>query len=65
MKITRANVEAYAKTYGLEPLERDGIPDGFIWKEADVNIDNTLHRGKILIFKPLAEWADEGAITNG
>ena len=55
MKWTRANVEEYAKRKGLEPLQRDGIPDGFIWREPDVTIGGTEHKGRTVIFKPLTE----------
>lgn len=63
MKITRANVEVYAKTYGLDPIQIDGIPDGFAWKEPDVNINGIEHKGRIIKFKPLADWADKDSIT--
>lgn len=69
MKITRANVEQYAKEKGLEPIQIDGVPEGFAWKQPDVTISTThepegkLHKGKTLIFKALADWADPKAIT--
>ena len=56
MRITRANVEAYAKEKGLEPLYIDGVIDGFAWKEPDLQIGGTLHKGRIIKFKPLGEW---------
>ena len=63
MKITRANVETYAKTYGLEPIQIDGIPEGFAWREPDVTIGNKTHKGRIIKFSPLKDWDDPSAIT--
>lgn len=63
MKITRANVEQYAQERGFEPIQIDGIPDGFAWKTPDVTINDQTHLGKIIKFKPLADWADKAAIT--
>ena len=62
MRITRANVEAYAKTYGLEPIQIDGVPEGFAWREPDVTIGDKTHKGRIIKFKPLYDWADPKAI---
>lgn len=56
MKITRANLLDYATRKGLEPLKIDGIPDGFSWKEPDIQIGDKLFIGKIINFKPLAEY---------
>jgi hypothetical protein len=63
MKITRANVEVYAKKLGLEPVQIDGIPEGFSFKEPDLTIGDKTHKGRIIKFKPLAEWEDKNAIT--
>lgn len=59
MKITRATVEQYAKERGLEPVQIDGVPEGFSWKEPDITLANKTHRGKILKFKPLGEWGKD------
>ncbi len=56
MRITRANVEAYALKNGWEAIQIDGIPEGFAWKMPDVEIGEVLHKGKIIKFKPLGEW---------
>lgn len=61
-KMTRANVEEYAHTRGLELIQVDGIPDGFAWIEPDITIGNKFIQGKVVIFKPLAKWGDEGTI---
>ncbi len=63
MKITRANVEEYANKHGLEPIQIDEIPEGFSFKEPDVKIGKATHKGRIIKFKPLADWQDENAIT--
>jgi hypothetical protein len=65
MKITRANTSAYAKANGLEPLQIDGVIDGFAWKEPDITIAKRLFKGRIIKFKPLAEWGDKDSIVYG
>lgn len=55
MKWTRANVEEYAKRHGLEPVQVDGIPEGFSWIEPDLEIGGELHKGRGVIFEPLKE----------
>lgn len=56
MKITGANVEKYAKEKGLEPIQIDGIPEGFAWIEPDLFIGFKVHKGRIIKFKPLGDW---------
>lgn len=63
MKITRANVEEYSRKRGLEPRQIDGIPEGFSFKEPDITIGNSEIKGRIIKFKPLADWQDKDAIT--
>lgn len=63
MKITRANVEKYAKERGFEPIQIDGVPEGFSWKSPSVNIGGVEHKGKVVIFSPLKDWDDPKAIT--
>jgi hypothetical protein len=65
MRITRANVERYALSKGLEPVQEDGIPDGFVWKEPDITIGGKEHKGRIIKFKPLTDWDDKEAIIYG
>lgn len=55
MRWTRANVAEIAKSKGYEPLQEDGIPEGFSWKEPDVTIGEVTHKGRIIRFKPLTE----------
>lgn len=56
MKITRANVEQYAKEKGYEPVQIDGIPEGFSFIEPDITIGDILHKGRIVKFKPLVDF---------
>lgn len=56
MKANRVNVDEYAKEKGLEPIQVDGIPDGFAWKEPDVTIGNITHIGDYLAFLPLLDF---------
>lgn len=62
MKITRANVEQYAKEKGLKLIQINEIPDGFAWKEPNITISSKTYKGKTLIFKALSDWADKDAI---
>jgi len=52
MQITRTNVEQYAKNKGLEPIQIDGIPEGFSFKVADVVIGSVEHKGGYIAFIP-------------
>lgn len=63
MKITRANVEQYAEKKGLTPYQIDGIPEGFSFIEPGIRIGGISHLGRIIKFKPLADWQDKDAIT--
>lgn len=56
MKITRANLLEYAIRKGLEPIHIDGVPEGFSWKEPDLQIGETFIKGKIINFKPLGDY---------
>lgn len=63
MKVTLASVKEYVKNKSLTPIELDGVVDGFAYKEEDITIGEKLHRGRIIKFKPLADWGDKDAIT--
>jgi len=65
MRVTRANVEQFAKERGYEPTQIDGILGGFAWLEPDIIIGGKFVKGRIIKFKPLADWQDENAITYG
>jgi len=53
MKWTVDTVAQKANDEGLEPIQIDGIPDGFSWKEPDVTIGGQTHAGKYVLFGPL------------
>lgn len=63
MKITRAYVEEYALSKGLQRIELQGHINGFAWKEPDLEIGGVNHTGRTVTFKPLAELSDKDAIT--
>lgn len=63
MKVTRDSVERFAFDKGLAPFQIDGVPEGFSFLEPDVTIGDIEHKGRIIKFKPLADWADNDAIT--
>lgn len=50
---TRANAEEHALSKGLEPVQIDGIPEGFSFKEPDLQIGEEIHVGKYVLFQPL------------
>lgn len=62
MKITRANVEEYAKVHGLEPVQIDGIPEGFSFRSAGIQIGPKHYPGQWIAFVPLVEW-EHGKIS--
>lgn len=62
MKITHANVTHYASVIGLVPFQIDGIPEGFSYKEPDVSVGGEVKQGRIMIFHPMLEWDQIGAI---
>ncbi len=55
MKNTRANVEERAIQQGLIPIQIDGIPEGFSFKESDISIGGTNIIGEYIAFIPLTE----------
>lgn len=56
MKITRADVEVWSKERGLESIQVDGIPEGFSFKEPDLNIGSRNYFGKYVAYIPLSNW---------
>lgn len=56
MKITRADVQKWTEERGLEPVQIDGIPEGFSFKEPDIKIGDTLHEGDYVAYVPLSQW---------
>lgn len=55
MKWTRANVAEYAKEKGLEPVQVDGIPDGFVWKHPDLAFNGVPVVPDNILFVPLTD----------
>ncbi len=55
MKVTRVIAEQYAKDHGLEPVQIDGIPDGFAFIEPDVTIGENTHIGSYVAIIPLSD----------
>lgn len=53
MKTTRVSVEQLAKEY--EPIQVDGIPEGFSFKKPDVTIGGKEHKGFYIAYLPLSE----------
>lgn len=62
MKITHANVQEYAQKHGLEPVQIDGIPEGFSFKEPNITISGEEHEGDYVGFLPLHDWEAEHSI---
>lgn len=62
-KVTRASVAEYADKKGLRIILIDGVPEGFSWVEPNIRIGDKEHLGRIIKFKPLADWQDKDAIT--
>lgn len=57
-KVTRVNVEAYAKQKGLEPIQIDGIIEGFTFLEDAITIGGITYAGKYIAFVPNFPWED-------
>ncbi len=56
MKATRASVEQWANDKGLEPVQIDGTPEGFSFKEPALTVNDVEHKGRIFKIKPLSEF---------
>lgn len=52
---TRANVAEYAKEKGLEPVNIEGIPDGFVWKAPDLAFNGVPIVPDMTLFIPLTD----------
>lgn len=61
MKITRENVAEYAQEKGLEPVQIDGVPEGFSFLGPHIKIGNVTHVSNFIGFIPLADWDDPSA----
>lgn len=60
---TRDNLEVYAKENGLEPVQLDGIPEGFSFKSPDIDIGGIKYIGTYHAFVPnsIGELISENA----
>lgn len=58
MKITRANVQQYAEEKGYEPIQVNGIPEGFSFKIPGLTIDGKEIGGGYIAFIPNGDWND-------
>lgn len=56
MKITHAQVQDWSRQRGLEPVQVNGIPEGFSFKEPDITINGTDHIGDYVAYIPLSDW---------
>lgn len=56
MKITKANVSKWATERGLIPVQLDGIPEGFSFKENDLTVGNVTNYGQYIAYVPLSDW---------
>lgn len=55
MKATRVNVERIATQRGLEPIQIDGIPEGFSFKAPDLEVGGKLYAGQYVVYVPNTE----------
>ncbi len=63
MKITRANIQEYVVSHGLEEVQIDGIPEGFSFKEPDITISDKPIKGNYLAFIPLSDGERGSRVT--
>lgn len=56
MKATRANVEKYAADKGYIPVQIDSIPEGFSFREPDLQVGDVTYKGRYVAFLPNEEW---------
>lgn len=52
MTNTRSNVQSFALNEGYEPIQIDGIPEGFSFKMPDIQIGDSYHIGECIAFIP-------------
>lgn len=55
MKWTRASVAEYISDKGYEPIQIDGIPEGFVFVTPDITIGGVTHSGELCAFIPKSE----------
>jgi len=55
MKVTLASVQETIKNKGYEPVQIDGIPEGFSFKKPSITIGGKEHIGEYTAFIPLSD----------
>lgn len=55
MRLTRANIQILIEGKGYEPVQIDGIPEGFSFKEPEIRIGNVSYQGQYIAFIPLSD----------
>lgn len=65
MHNTAENVRVYAEEAGLEPVQIDGIPEGFSFKYPNVEINNKLIKRGYIAFIPLRDDSHKTARVYG
>lgn len=63
MKATRTSVNVIAAKRGYEPVQIDGIPEGFAFKEPSLTVGDVTHVGRYVAFIPMSQWIAETATT--
>lgn len=59
-KITRASAEQYAKERNLEPIQIDGIPEGFSFIQKNLRqINNVYDYGNLIGLRPNHAWSGD------
>ena len=59
MKTTLESVTRYALGQGWEPVQIDGIPEGFSYKKPDLGVGGILHKGGYVVFVPLQRFTEQ------
>lgn len=61
-KVTRVSAEEYAVRHGLDPVQIDGIPEGFSFKTPTKQIGDTFVDSEFIALIPLAYWSDHHSV---
>lgn len=63
MKLTRANVAELVEGKGYDPIQVDGIPEGFsFWAPQDRTMANVRDMGALVAFRPLKDRDSQEAM---
>lgn len=55
MKNTKTYIETLAHQRGLEPVQIDGIPEGFSFKAPDIQVGERIIKGQYIAYIPNTE----------